>query len=226
MTFREALQSEINLQGLSVAQIAEASNVSKGAIYNILNGTTEDDRIRPGTRKALAQACDRDVVPEGEGVTFVERGAETFQQVVREATDAFVVSWMADRSFLPDRHVGQAFDWLHRMEQDGRHQGLQVIDRVFQKRSDFLALSFHNKGAIVASRIDLGLRVHYPSSATEQTFQVIVAETVLPGKSLEVSVFVCAGSAYTMSVAHAEIATPDGQALVPVIPDSFSFPGA
>ena len=75
MTFREALQSEINLQGLSVAQIAEASNVSKGAIYNILNGTTEDDRIRPGTRKALAQACDRDVVPEGEGVTFVERGA-------------------------------------------------------------------------------------------------------------------------------------------------------
>jgi len=60
MTFREALEREITTQGISVGEVVRKSNVSKGTIYNILNGTTEDARIRAATRRALAHGCDRE----------------------------------------------------------------------------------------------------------------------------------------------------------------------
>ena len=74
MTFREALQQEIDAQGLSVAQVAKDSNLSKGAIYNIMNGTTEAARIRPATRKAIAAACGRALRADRDGVTFEALG--------------------------------------------------------------------------------------------------------------------------------------------------------
>ena len=90
MTFKEALQAEINLQGLSVAIIAKASGISKGAIYNILNGTTEEARIRPSTCKAIALACDRELRHEDDGVEFVEFGKD----MVRVSPRSRQLTWI------------------------------------------------------------------------------------------------------------------------------------
>jgi len=234
VTFREALQREINVQGLSVAQIAKASKVSKGAIYNILNGTTEDERIRPGTRKALALACDRDVIPEGDGVTFVKRGAEvppdpgpTGETSGHDMSLApsIVVSWLPNRPFLPEYHLGPAFDWLHGLEQKSQLSGLRLVDRVYQKRPSFLSIILHNKGSEVVARADVDLEVEYASLGVQETFHLSATEPVQPGHSLEQTVFVCAGAPYAAVIRRAKVTTTDGQNFKPVSPETFTFGG-
>jgi transcriptional regulator with XRE-family HTH domain len=234
VTFREALQREINVQGLTVAQIAKASKVSKGAIYNILNGTTEDERIRPGTRKALALACDRDVIPEGDGVTFVKIGSEvppapgpTGGVVGNDLSlsPSIVVSWLPNRPFLSEYHLGPAFDWLHGLEQKSQLNGLSLVDRVYQKRPDFLSIILHNKGSEVVVRADVDLEVEYASLGVQEKFHLSVTEPVQPGHSLEQTVFVCAGASYTAAIQRAKVTTTDGQNFKPVSPELFTFGG-
>ena len=225
MTFREALQTEINLQGLSVAQVAKDSKVSKGAIYNILNGTTEDVRIRPATRKALARACNRDVMPDGNGVVFVETDADPAPRGDLESTETVSMSWITDRPFLTDRHAGPAFDWLHKMEEASKLPGLRIVDRVFQNQPDFLSLALHNKGGAIVSQILLGLKVTYEFEELAHGFDLRISGSLSPGDSFEETVFVCAGAPYELTIVRAELTTVDGSALRPVVPETFLFPG-
>lgn len=225
MTFREGLQTEINLQGLSVAQVAKDSKVSKGAIYNILNGTTEDVRIRPATRKALARACNREVRPDGDGVTFVETDADPAPRGDLESTETVSLTWLTERPFLTDRHAGPAFDWLHKMEEASKLPGLRLVDRVFQNQPDFLSLAVHNKGGSIVSQIHLGLSVIYESAGLAHDFDLRFNGSLSPGASSEETVFVCAGAPYQLTIVRAEMTTDDGSALSPVVPDTFSFSG-
>jgi len=225
VTFRKALQNEINLQGLSVAQVAKDSKVSKGAIYNILNGTTEDVRIRHVTRKALARACNREVRPDGDGVVFVEIGADRPPQGDLESMESVLLTWLAERPFLTDRHAGPAFDWLQKMEEAAKLPGLRLVDRVYQNRPDFLSLAVHNDGGSTVSQIRLSLNVTYESAGLAHDFAVRINGTLSPGASLEETVFVCAGAPYHLSIVRAELTTDDGSALSAVVPETFSYSG-
>ena len=224
MTFREALQSEINLQGLSVAQIAKDSKLSKGAIYNILNGTTEDARIRPSTRKALATACNREILQDSTGVQFDVPGE---QPAIIQASDvsvsSTVVSWLPNRPFLTDRHAGPVFDWLHRMEERGELEELGVVDRVYQNRPDFLSLSILNRGERSIGSIRGEIEVRYDNGPTEQ-FLLHLAGPVEPGLSAEETVFVCVGTAFQVTMTRAEQADASGVSAL-TIPDTFRFSG-
>lgn len=226
MTFREALQAEINLQGLSVAQIAKDSSVSKGAIYNILNGTTEDARIRPATRKALAAACNREVRPEGDGVLFVEPGAETpVETADTQVSEQVVLSWRSDRPFLADDHVSAGFDWLHALEADGTLGGLRIVDRVYQNRAEFLSLIVSNRCDETIESVRLGFTVSYGKQSLSHDFTSFHAETCLPGEALEVTAFVCVGPPFTLSLTRAELALNSGATTHAQLPTPFSFDG-
>ena len=225
MTFREALQTEINLQGLSVAQMARDSKVSKGAIYNILNGTTEDVRIRPVTRKALARACNREVRLDGDGVIFVKSGADLTLQADLEPMASVLFTWLAERPFLTDRHASPTFDWLHEMEEAAKLPGLRLVDRVYQNRPDFLSLIVNNESGMTVSQIRLNLNVRYESTGLEHGFDLRVGGSLSPGASFEETVFVCAGAAYRLSLVRAELRTDDGTSLNSIVPETFSFSG-
>ena len=225
MTFKEALQSEIDLQGLSVAQIAKDASLSKGAIYNILNGTTEDSRIRPATRRALAAACNREVRPDGDGVVFVEIGQESTPAQTGPQTESIILSWQPERVFHSDRHASAAFDWLYSLERDGVIEGLGVVDRVYQNRSDFLSLTLHNRGTAPVASLDLEFALAYQEPQLDHAFSAHVSEACEPGQSLELTAFVCAGGAFELSVASARGATDAGEPFSPKLPGPYSFPG-
>ena len=226
MTFKEALQAEINLQGLSVAQIATDSSVSKGAIYNILNGTTEDARIRPATRKAIASACNRDVRADGDGVVFVEIGMEPVAAVLSAVHQASVVlTWLSGRPFLKEDHAGPAFDWLHTMEEQKQLSGIRLVDRVYQNRPDFLSVAVHNKGKDPVLNVSIDLSVTYAASGPRHSFSTVLSEACLPGRSLEETVFVCAGAPFTLVVDRAQLTTASGEQRSAQLPDPFLFAG-
>jgi transcriptional regulator with XRE-family HTH domain len=225
VTFKDALQTEIDLQGLSVAQIAQDSSVSKGAIYNILNGTTEDARIRPATRKALAAACNRDVRPDGDGVVFVESGAAQVTRQQSSQEDSVVLSWLTGRSFLTERHASAAFDWLHAREEVKELSGLHIVDRVYQNRADFLSLALNNKGAESITTVSVGLTVHYRDQDLSHSFSAGLSEPCAPGEFLEQTVFVCVGEPYSLSVEHADLTSATGAQQGARLPDPFHFDG-
>ena len=225
MIFRDALQAEINLQGLSVARVAEASGLSKGAIYNILNGTTEDARIRPTTRKALAFACNRKLRVDGDGVAFVEIGAESLPQPTLETRSDLTITWMEHRPFLAEHHAGAAFDWLQEMEVSRQLSGLGVVNRVYQNRPDFLSITIHNKGTYKVTQIRSMLRVVYGSPDLSYTFPVSLGDVLLPGALAEQTVFICVGNPYVLSVEQAECSTGEGTVTGPAAPVPYSFGG-
>ena len=222
MTFREALQHEIDTQGLSVAQVAKDSNLSKGAIYNILNGTTEDARIRPATRKAIAEACGRELRADGEGVVFEYPGAVLPASPTRTEVGDVVLSWMRDRLFLKDRHASAAFDWIHRMEESGKLEGPRIVDRVYQNRPDFVSMMVHNKGPQPVERVSADVSV-VVTAAGETTYSVSVPGPIGPGESSEFTVF--AGVPCTLRVDRAECSDVAGRSFEPVVPERLEIVG-
>lgn len=225
MTFKEALQAEIDLQGLSVAQLAKDSGLSKGAIYNILNGTTEDERIRPATRKAIADACDREIRADGDGVRFVERGAAPSAAPTTAPTESVVMSWQRNRPFRHDRHAAAAFDWLHQMEESGKLDGMGVVDRVYQNRPDFLALTLHNRGTDTIASASLSLRVEYANETLSHAFDLAFPCSLAPGDALEATVFACVGAPFELACVQASVTDDDEAVHSPALPEPFSFGG-
>ena len=196
MTFREALDREITAQGISVAEVAQKSNVSKGTIYNILNGTTEEGRIRAATRRAIARGCDRDieVLPDG-GVVFIHPQED---QAVQSSGD-MQFEWVPFRPFRGDAHLSEPFDWLHTQEESGRLTGLKTVDRVFQQREDFLELSLKNLGDQNILEIEFTLHVVFDQGVTAN-IQCVIQGPIPPRQLRRYTAFLLAGTGYYVSL--------------------------
>ena len=197
MTFREVLEREIATQALSVADIADISGVSKGAIYNILNGKTEEDRIRPATRRALAKGCGRELeVLEDGGVLFVDPS----DQIPRQVTPDVTLQILAARPFLEDGFFREPFDWLHGLEEKQVISGLDAVDRVFQRREDFLSLAVENRGDRQISETRFDLKVTYASGSATAHFALKWPMSVKPGQRAERTLFLGAGPAFDLEI--------------------------
>jgi len=198
MNFRDALEHELQVQGISVAAVATASGVSKGAIYNILNGTTEEERIRPSTRHALARGCGKslDIDPDG-AHRFVNSAEESTSPATGEEVDVpgLRVSFVPGQPFLPDRHMAEVFNWLNRLEESGTLSGLGVVDRVYQKRTEFLSLVVENIGEKM-TWVEFPLSIAFDEGPNE-TFTCRLPSAEAEGR-LEVTIHLAGGPPYTL----------------------------
>jgi len=198
MTFREALEREITAQGISVAEVAQKSNVSKGTIYNILNGTTEEARIRAATRRAIARGCDRDIetLPDG-GVVFIDPQEG---QVVQSSQDIHF-EWVPFRPFRGQAHLSEPFDWLHTQEESGRLVGLKTVDRVFQQREDFLELAVKNLGD--QNMIEISFTIHVVfDHGVIANIESVIHGVIPPGQLRRYTAFLLAGAGYHLTLSH------------------------
>ncbi len=208
MTFKEALEREIASQGLSVAEITRISGVSKGTIYNILNGTTVEARIRPSTRRSIARGCNRELRSlEDGGVLFVERGAPD----ASEAPSDVRLNLLPNRPFLSDRFLKEPFDWLHTLEEEGALSGIQAVDRVFQKREEFLGLVMENGGEVGLMEVRFDLRVAFEDGGPSRVFPCRLQQQVGPGRTLEETVFLLAGPPYVLELLNPAFTDSEGQ---------------
>ena len=208
MTFREALAREIAAQGISVTEVAQKSRVSKGAIYNILNGTTEEARIRPSTRRALARGCNRmlKMMPDG-GVVFAVSGEDEAPREVLLADVDF--AFVPLRPFLSHAHVREPFDWLYEQEVRGS-LSLGTVDRVFQRREEFLSLEVFNEGDAAVLGVQFTLRVSYKKGPAGKV-ACRIDPPVLPGVKMEYTLFLLAGPPFALELADARCVDAGGQ---------------
>lgn len=207
MTFREALEREIAAQALSVADVAEISGVSKGAIYNILNGKTEEDRIRPGTRKALARGCGRELeVLQDGGFRFLDPA----DHVPRLIAPDVVLQLLPARPFLEEAFFREPFDWLHGLEEAERVSGLDAVDRVFQRREDFLGMSIENRGSAPVAELRFDLSVTFAPDAAAVRFALKWPVSAAPGDRAERTLFLCAGPPFELQILNPVCLDADG----------------
>lgn len=198
VSFREAFEREVQNQGLSVAEIADASGISRGAIYNILNGKTEEARIRPATRRALARGCGRDIEVEADGSTcFVEAGRAPVPALT--ASQSLEIRFVPDRPFLDDALFRDPFDWIHQLEEAGSLAGVGVVDRVFQGREEFLSMEVVNRGMEEVQELSFEMSVRYedgPSNLFSHRMPVALGH----GDALEQTVYLMAGPACSLEL--------------------------
>lgn len=221
MTFKEALEREIAAQGIAVAEVAEKSGVSKGTIYNILNGTTEDARIRAATRRAIARGCDRDVevLPDG-GVVFVDpRQGQVGQQ--EGEVQMGLVPFCA---FQSQAHVPEPFDWLHAQEESGHLNGLSTVDRVFQQREDFLELTLQNQTDQDIVLLNFNLHVVFENGIVGE-IPCTINGPIRPAQVLQRTVFLLAGPAYHLTISQAGYKDEDQQSWQISNVPQYRFPG-
>lgn len=206
MTFREALAREIATQGISVIEVAQKSGVSKGAIYNILNGTTEEARIRPSTRRALARGCNRELkmMPDGD-VVFVASEGEAPKA---EALAGVFFEFAPHRPFLGQAHVREPFDWLYEQELQGA-LALRTVDRVFQRKDEFLSLEVFNEGDSAISGVQFILNVSYRKGPSGK-IACRIEPPVLPGARVEYTLFLLAGPPFSLTLADAMCQDAEG----------------
>lgn len=208
MTFREALEREIAAQGLSVAEVARASGISKGAVYNILNGTTEESRIRPATRRAIARGCNRELQTLEDGsILFVEK----VQPHPAATLDDVALFLVPGRPFLESRFLRDAFDWLHELEEKGELIGARTVDRVFQKRHDFLSLIMENRGGVELSGVQFDMNVVFAGGGPSGRFPSGVDARLAVGERIETTLFLAAGPAYCLQLQRPAFTDVDGQ---------------
>jgi transcriptional regulator with XRE-family HTH domain len=206
-TFRDALDREIQNQGLSVAEVADASGVSRGAIYNILNGKTEEARIRPATRRALARGCNRDLEVGSDGsIHFVEAGT-SYESAQKASLE---VQFLADRPFLKNHLFREPFDWLHSQAESGILSGVQVVDRVFQGRDEFVSVQVVNRGMQPIRELSFDLNVGYPDGPSD-TFSYRFPASLDYGDAVEHTVFLMAGPPYSLEVTNAAFTDEAGE---------------
>lgn len=221
MTFKDALEREIAVQGISVAEVVQKSGVSKGTIYNILNGTTEDARIRAATRRAIAAGCNRDieVLPDG-GVVFVDPAHDhgTFD------SDTVVLHLLPFCAFRSQGHIAAPFDWLHAQEESGRLVGLNTVDRVFQQREDFLELEIRNQGDSFITQVEIMLHVAFENGVVGD-IACAVGDGIGPTQTLQKTVFLLGGPGYHLSVSRATFTDENNQSWQIVESPSYRFLG-
>lgn len=189
MTLKDAIEKEILSQGISAIDISKVSGVSKATIYNILNGLTDDPRIRPSTKRAIARGCGKDLRILGDGgVEFFNPGAEG--EVSSLPPASLRLALLPGRPFLSDSFCREAFDWLHGLEASGRIPSCGVVDRVFQRRPGFLSLVIDAPGPLEISTVTCALDVSIPGSRVQKSISIRgIAPAVLDRKP-EVTLFV------------------------------------
>lgn len=208
MTFRDALEREISAQSLSVAEVAQKSGLSKGAIYNILNGKTEEERIRPSTRRAIARGCNRNIEVSEEGaVLFVEHGRPGPVDEPGEVELRLVPG----RPFLAEQFLREPFDWLYSLEEEGVLTGTRTVDRVFQKREEFLSLVVENRGQAVVTEVRFDLRVTFEGGGPAKQFSSRLSGYVPCGGHVEETLFLQAGPSYCAELLNPVFTDPEGQ---------------
>ena len=98
-----------------------------------------------------------------------------------------------------------------------------VVDRIYQNRPDFLSLAVHNNSAGPVN--DVRLRVSVSYRKLTHTFPVSYSETISPGSSSEMTVFLCDGDPFELSVSNVEHNTDAGEAASPVLLEPFRYSG-
>lgn len=221
MTFKDALEHELAVQGISVAEVVQKSGVSKGTIYNILNGTTEDARIRAATRRAIAAGCDRDieVLPDG-GVVFVD----PVQQTVSTESDILQLTLTPFCAFRSQAHIAAPFDWLHAQEEAGRLTGLNTVDRVFQRREEFLELTLKNLGDAGILRVAFNLHVVFENGVVGD-IPCVIQDAIAPAQILQQTVFLLGGPGYHLTITQATFTDEGSQSWQSVALPSYRFQG-
>ena len=189
MTLKEAIEKEVISQGISAIDISKASGVSKATIYNILNGLTDDSRIRPSTKRAIARGCNRELRILGDGgVEFIRPGPRVEPpEAVPNA--AVRLRYSAGRPFLTESFCQEAFDWLHDIEKAGRIPRCDVVNRVFQRRPEFLSLSVENTGHSEITSVIFSLAVLIPKGRLQRTFSFSGIRPTPPLSKAEITLF-------------------------------------
>ena len=212
MNFRDELDREITSRGLSVTEIARISRMSKGAIYNILNGKTEEARIRPATKRAIAAGCGRELeILENGGARFVDRQAKQEAPDARSFSAEVAIQFLPDRPFLEDRFLKAPFDWLQELEEAGVINGVRTVDRVFQKRTDFLSILLENQGSSTIDEVWFDLNVKLGDEGPSRTFGSRLTRPLEPGERFEETLFVLAGPQYSLNVERPGFKDAEGQ---------------
>ena len=189
MTLKEAIEKEVLSQGISAIDISKASGVSKATIYNILNGLTDDSRIRPSTKRAIAKGCNRELRILGDGgVDFVRPGLKAEASEVVPGASVHL-RYASGRPFSSDSFCPEALDWLHDMEKSGRIPRCEVVNRVFQKRADFLSLVVENGGHSEITSVLFSLDVSIPKSRVQRTFSFSGIRPTPPLAKAEITLF-------------------------------------
>ncbi len=208
MTFRDALEREIAAQGLSIAEVAEKSNVSKGAIYNILNGKTEEDRIRPSTRRAIARGCNRELEGLEDGtVVFVDPQEAHIEALASEVS----IDLLSGRPFLEGAFFKAPFDWLHELEEAGQLSDIHTVDRVFQRREDFLSVIVENHSEDVVDDLRFELKVVFTGGKPSGRFPYRMPLPLRAGERREETVFLLAGTGFELDLVGASYRDAEGQ---------------
>ena len=216
MRLKEAIEDEIASQGISAIDISKASGVSKATIYNILNGLTDDSRIRPSTKRAIAQGCGRELlILDDSGVEFVSPGS-TLEAQDEFANASVVLQYLPGRPFLSGHFFQEPFDWLHDLETSSRIPRCDVVNRVFQKNTDFLSLIIENvsDANITASRFSL--RVSILKSRIQKNFSLTRINPIPPLGKIEITLFLAeADFDFDLETAQVALHDIDGEPHVP-----------
>lgn len=189
MTLKDAIEKEIVSQGISAIDISKASGVSKATIYNILNSLTDDARIRPSTKRAIARGCGKDMRTLGDGgIEFFKPGSK--METPEPVNAAIRLRYVPGRPFFSNNFCQDAFDWLHNMETSGRIPPCDVVNRVFQRRPDFLSLVIENTGHSEVSAVNFQVDVSIPKSRLQRTFSFSGMQPTTPSRKSEITLFV------------------------------------
>lgn len=189
MTLKDAIEKEILSQGISAIDISKVSGVSKATIYNILNGLTDDPRIRPSTKRSIARGCGKDLrALEDGGVEFVKPGLDGEAPSLPPALIRLAL--VPGRPFLSEAFCREAFDWLHDLEGSGRIPSCGVVDRVFQRRPAFLSLVVDAPAPTEISDMSCILDVSIPGSQVQKSISIPGITPAVPDRKPEVTLFV------------------------------------
>ena len=116
------------------------------------------------------------------------------------------------RPFLESRFLRAPFDWLYSLEEEGLLTGVRTVDRVFQRRRDFLSLVVENRGNVELRDVRFDLVVAFDGGGPEERFSSCVPVQATENGRTEATLFLAAGPPYTLELQHPVFTDTEGQA--------------
>ena len=115
------------------------------------------------------------------------------------------------RPFLEEQFLSESFDWLHSLEEGGMLAGARTVDRVFQKREDFLSLVVENRGQAAVTEVRFDLRVMFEYEGPARRFSSRLPAHVPSGGRVEQTLFSVGGPPYCLELVNAVFTDLEGQ---------------